>query len=323
MRIIQKISIKKINLDTAQPRQIIKEDKLLDLAQDIKKRGLIYPIILTPFKKHNDVLILGNKALNYPDHMYWILDGERRFRAYKLNKNVEIEAEIRNDLTFLEMLEIQFASNSKRVETNPYDMAVAMKRYIEEYKSEYDDDKYVEKLADLTGFSTTFINSRLEILQAPQFIQDLVKNNETRSNLPIEIKNNIKNERDKEAIYNAFKEDKLVSTLDCRPLGKKLKKVDEISKINNYSEKERNDIADVVIETFRLPEEEQDGSGNYEIYKYQIDEFCSKMSRWNLKEMNNKQLSKLSGSMCNITNLFRDLWKQAKGLKKLPRGMTI
>ena len=67
-----------------QPRKIFDRDELVSLSNSIKKQGIIQPVIL----KSNDIV----------KNQYFIIAGERRWRACQLAKIHEIPAIIRNDI---------------------------------------------------------------------------------------------------------------------------------------------------------------------------------------------------------------------------------
>ena len=67
-----------------QPRKIFDNNELVSLSNSIKKQGIIQPVIL----KSNDA----------KKNQYFIVAGERRWRACQLAKIHEIPAIIRNDI---------------------------------------------------------------------------------------------------------------------------------------------------------------------------------------------------------------------------------
>lgn len=72
------VEVEVIKADPQQPRKEFDEDALKELAESIKTHGLIQPIVLRPS----------------PDKEaeYYIIAGERRFRAVKLNGAKTIRA---------------------------------------------------------------------------------------------------------------------------------------------------------------------------------------------------------------------------------------
>ena len=136
-RVIKNINVGDVVPDTAQPRQDwdSHEKELKTLLEDMEKNGMYYPIIVAPFYTNSDNnVVIGSQALEHENRKWWILDGERRWRCAKLMGLNEIEAIIRTELTMLEMMEIQFASNTKRLQVTIREMSKAVERYRDEYK---------------------------------------------------------------------------------------------------------------------------------------------------------------------------------------------
>ena len=149
---ITKINVCDVTPDTAQPRQDWdnRQKELITLQKDIEKSGLYYPIIVSPYYVNDsNEVVIGQKALNHEDRKWWILDGERRWRCYNALKYTEIEAIIRTELTMLEMMEIQFASNTKRLQVTIREMSKAVERYRDEYikkNSKYDEKEFIKSI---------------------------------------------------------------------------------------------------------------------------------------------------------------------------------
>ena len=91
---IQSIRVNDVVVDTAQPRQDWENNQksLKILEADIEKNGLYYPIIVSPFYKDGEKVVLGDKAISHPNRKWWILDGERRWRSYESKGRTEHDA---------------------------------------------------------------------------------------------------------------------------------------------------------------------------------------------------------------------------------------
>ena len=134
----------RIDLITAnpnQPRKNFDEQALKELADSIKKHGVIMPIVV------ND----------NGDGTYMIIAGERRFRASKLAGMQTIPVVIRK-YTDREIKEISLIENLQREDLNPIEAATAMKQLMTDYKLTQDE------LAERIGKSRPAIANTLRLL---------------------------------------------------------------------------------------------------------------------------------------------------------------
>ena len=135
------MEISKIIANPNQPRKNFDEQALRELADPIKKHGVIMPIVV------ND----------NGDGSYMIIAGERRFRASKLAGKTTIPVVIRN-YTEREIKEISLIENLQREDLNPIEAAVAMKQLMVDYKLTQDE------LAERIGKSRPAIANTLRLL---------------------------------------------------------------------------------------------------------------------------------------------------------------
>lgn len=96
-RRIEDLALKLVVPDPNQPRNYFDEGKIKELAESIKKQGLLAPILVTPTKEGK----------------FQIVHGERRFRACRLLGLKTIRAEIRK-LSRKQILEFQIVENLQR-----------------------------------------------------------------------------------------------------------------------------------------------------------------------------------------------------------------
>jgi hypothetical protein len=164
------------------------------------------------------------------------------------------------------------------------------------------------------------LKSRLDILEAPDFVQEQIKVKETRGTLPTEIKHALKNKRDRDVGYKALKSKKIISTLDFRPIGKGVDKVDKIVKERKLSKKVRNEMADSMIETFRLPTEKRHDKSYFGKYLAEIEFLGDNMRIWNLDDLTVKQCMDLSTRLGDVHSYLKDIIMQSKKLKRLPNS---
>ena len=135
-----------------QPRKNFDEDSLLELAESIKKFGLLQPIIVQDRKNH-----------------YEIIAGERRWRAAKMAGLKEIPVIIKN-LTNQEIVEISLIENIQREDLNPIEEAQAYKRLLEEFNLKQDE------VAERVSKSRTAVTNSMRLLKLCDEVQQMVVN---------------------------------------------------------------------------------------------------------------------------------------------------
>lgn len=144
------IPIEKIFRDDAQPRKEFDKEKINELAQSIKKNGLIQPIILV--KKDNE--------------NYSIVAGERRWRAAQIADLKTLPSLlIPNDL---DKDEISLIENIQREDLKISEEASAYQRLIE--KNNYTH----ENLANIVGKSRSHITNLLRLLNLHKYFFSLL-----------------------------------------------------------------------------------------------------------------------------------------------------
>ena len=144
------VSIEKIFRDENQPRKEFDTDKINELAQSIKKNGLIQPLILT--KRNYDT--------------YTIVAGERRWRAAQI-----AELKILPSLLLpqdLDKDEISLIENIQREDLKISEEAQAYQRLID--KNNYTH----ENLAQIVGKSRSHITNLLRILNLDKYFLTLL-----------------------------------------------------------------------------------------------------------------------------------------------------
>ena len=139
-----------------QPRRVFDKELLEELAESIKLKGVIQPIIVTK---------LDNGK-------YMIIEGERRWRASGIAGNMSIPVVVRNTDTAKERLELALITNAQREDLNPVELAVAYKKLMDEHSYKHED------LGIIVGKSRSAVTNRLRLLNLPQEVHDLVENKE-------------------------------------------------------------------------------------------------------------------------------------------------
>jgi ParB family transcriptional regulator, chromosome partitioning protein len=149
-----KISISDVVPNKYQPRKIFDEDNLNDLAQSIKERGILQPIIVR--KSNND------------NSKFEIIAGERRWLAAQRANLHEVPVVI-TEADDLKSLEFAIVENVQRHDLNPLEEAQGYKRLIDEFS--YDQDK----VSKFIGKSRSHITNSLRILTLPDEVIKLIE----------------------------------------------------------------------------------------------------------------------------------------------------
>ena len=140
------VSISDLSRNPYQPRQYFSEEKLDELANSIKKNGIIQPIAVRPNKNENG--------------KYEIVAGERRWIAAQRAGIHEIPVTIL-DLSDVESLEVAIVENIQRDDLNPIEEARGYKRLNEEFKYDH------ESISKLMSKSRSHISNTLRLLTLP------------------------------------------------------------------------------------------------------------------------------------------------------------
>ena len=140
------ISISDLSRNPYQPRQNFKEEKLEELANSIRKNGVIQPIAVRPNKSDKG--------------KFEIVAGERRWLAAQRAGLHEIPVTIL-DLSDVESLEVAIVENIQRDDLNPIEEAKGYKRLNEEFKYDH------ESISKLMSRSRSHISNTLRLLTLP------------------------------------------------------------------------------------------------------------------------------------------------------------
>lgn len=145
---VEKVPVDKIVPSRYQPRVVFNEESIKELANSIKEKGIIQPIILA--KKQNG---------------YELVAGERRWRAVKSLGLKEISAIIKV-VRDSDALELALIENIQRENLNPIEEANAYERLMKERAFTQDE------LAKNVGKSRPSVANLLRVLRLPDKIKD-------------------------------------------------------------------------------------------------------------------------------------------------------
>ena len=144
------VDINKVEPNKLQPRKNFDEDKLQELADNIKIHGIVNPIIVQDRKGY-----------------YEIIGGERRWRAARIAGFKKVPVIIMN-LSEQEFVEISLIDNIQREQLNPIEEAMAFARLIDEFNLKQDE------VAERVSKSRTTITNALRLLKLDKRVQDII-----------------------------------------------------------------------------------------------------------------------------------------------------
>lgn len=212
VNIVLHVPVENIRPNPHQPRKEFNEDRLDQLADSIKKHGLIQPIT---------VRYLGEKRFE-------LIAGERRLRAVKLAGLDEIPAYIR-EVDDDEVISYALIENIQREDLNPIEIAMGYKRLVDEL------DYTQAEVAQKVGKDRSTVANMLRLLNLPPFIQAALRDRKlTIGHARALI--NIEDEEIQEKIFNkAVKNDYSVRQIEkaVRSIGKKKKEAEKKNEIQN------------------------------------------------------------------------------------------
>lgn len=148
------VPIEFLKPDPSQARKDFPRDSLKELAKSIATTGIIQPIVV--------------RADNESEGHYWIVAGERRWRAAQLAQVKEVPVAI-HDLSEEQCLEISIIENVQREDLNPIEEAHAYRSLMDRF------GKTQERIADALGKSRSHIANTLRLLKLPDEVQKLVR----------------------------------------------------------------------------------------------------------------------------------------------------
>lgn len=145
------VQLTKIEPNSSQPRRDFDAETLSELAESIKKHGLISPIAVRKL----------------PNGRYQIIAGERRWRACRMAGLTEAPVII-IDADDKKVLEIALIENLQREDLNPFEEAEGFRSLMDKFGMTQED------IAQRVGKSRSAIANSLRILNLPEEIKAMV-----------------------------------------------------------------------------------------------------------------------------------------------------
>jgi len=145
------LEVEKIKPNPYQPREKYDPQKLAELANSIKEKGLIQPVVVRK-----------------TDSGFELIAGERRLKAAKDVGMKLIPALIMENLTKAGMLELTLVENVQREDLNPIEAAKGYQRLLTELGLSQND------VSKRIGKERSSIANTLRLLQLPKSIQKMI-----------------------------------------------------------------------------------------------------------------------------------------------------
>ncbi|HNZ41264.1 MAG TPA: ParB/RepB/Spo0J family partition protein [Clostridia bacterium] len=214
------MDIDKIQRDPGQPRRDFSKEEMDELAESIREKGIIQPILV---RKTGDT--------------YTIVAGERRFRAAKQEKLKTVPVIVK-EFTDREVLEISLVENIQRKDLNPIEEAEAYKRLCDEFGATQ------EEIAKTLGKSRPVVTNKLRLLNLEEKILSFIRRgklSEGHARLLLSVHEDIREDLAEETV------NKELSVRDLEKLIKKTKRTpgkkeqiendEEFAKVENKLQK--------------------------------------------------------------------------------------
>ena len=195
---VQMLRLSQVDPNRSQPRKKFEEESLEELADSIRRFGVLQPILV---KK------TGSR--------YEIIAGERRWRASRKAGLREIPAIVR-EYSDQETVELSLIENIQREDLNPIEEAKAFKRLLDEFGLRQED------LAERVSKSRTAITNAIRLLKLDERVQNMVVEEKismghARALIPVEIP-------EEQYLLACQVSDKKLSVRDVEKLVKKIGK---------------------------------------------------------------------------------------------------
>lgn len=147
------LAIESIRPNPDQPRRDFDPSALEELAESIRAKGIIQPLVVRPIS---------------PTGSYEIVAGERRWRAAQMAQLHRVPVVIR-DFTDEEVIEIAIIENIQRQDLSAIEEALAFRQLMDRFGHTQ------EKLAEALSKSRSHIANTIRLLTLPEGVQTMVR----------------------------------------------------------------------------------------------------------------------------------------------------
>lgn len=148
----KKLPVDFIIANRANPRRTFDLEQLEELANSIREKGVMSPLLVRPTTDPN---------------IFELIAGERRWRASQRAGLHEVPVIIR-DVSDKEALELAIIENVQRADLNPLEEALGYGQLIEQFEYTQQD------LAQVIGKSRSHVANTLRLLRLPEDVREMV-----------------------------------------------------------------------------------------------------------------------------------------------------
>jgi ParB family chromosome partitioning protein len=148
------VDIDQLRPNRAQPRTLMDDARIDDLARSIRANGVIQPIVVRSI-----------------DGGYEIVAGERRWRASQRAGLLKVPVVVR-DVPDDRLLAVALIENIQREDLNPIEEAQAYRRLLDEYQLTQD------QIAEAVGKDRSSVANYVRLLRLPQEVRENVASGE-------------------------------------------------------------------------------------------------------------------------------------------------
>jgi len=145
---VNEVAVDSIVPNPMQPRQMLDQEALEELATSIREQGVVQPLVVTEVE--------GG---------YQLLVGERRWRAARL-AGLDVVPVVVRDVSPQQMLELALVENLQREDLNPLETASAYNHLLEEFGMTQ------QQVADKVGKSRVTVTNTLRLLKLPAEVKE-------------------------------------------------------------------------------------------------------------------------------------------------------
>lgn len=144
---VQMVPIEALKPNPDQPRKTFDQTELSELAESIRDKGVLQPILVRPQPNQ--------------DGVWQIIAGERRWRASQLARLTQVPVIVR-DMDDIAVFEVAIIENVQRADLNPLEEADAYRLLMERFGRTQD------AVAGVVGKSRSHVANTLRLLQLPE-----------------------------------------------------------------------------------------------------------------------------------------------------------
>jgi ParB family transcriptional regulator, chromosome partitioning protein len=153
---VREVSLEHIVPNKNQPREVMAEDSLNELANSIREQGVLQPILVRQFSDKTG-----------KENRYELVAGERRWRASKIAGLSKIPVLVR-DWSDDQSLEVAILENVQREELNPVETARGYENLILNFGYSH------KKVGRKVGKSRGAVSNMVRLLNLPEEVLELV-----------------------------------------------------------------------------------------------------------------------------------------------------